>query len=221
MKLLSRVPLFATPRTAAYQAPPSTRFSRQEYWSGLPLPSPPNHTKYSIKANFAVAAAECPLYSLFLFNQQLLTASTCDSLPGYFLLPLLLGAGWKCQEVHAPRCRPFNQWSMWADILKIPCSLKQTEAYFTYSPRGPQWFVAWLLSVVPSHQSIWYWFLSLLSLTSLYPSSDYVPSKLLGTQILVSWSNSGEPKQWSLLFTYSFVTDNVSGTVSYYYSILL
>ena len=32
--------LFATPWTAAYQAPPSKGFSRQEYWSGLPLPSP-------------------------------------------------------------------------------------------------------------------------------------------------------------------------------------
>ena len=40
VKSLSRVRLFATPWTAAYQAPPSTGFSRQEYWSGLPLPSP-------------------------------------------------------------------------------------------------------------------------------------------------------------------------------------
>ena len=32
--------LLATPWTAAYQAPPSMGFSRQEYWSGLPLPSP-------------------------------------------------------------------------------------------------------------------------------------------------------------------------------------
>ena len=39
VKLLSRVWLLATPWTAAYQAPPSTRFSRQEYWSGVPLPS--------------------------------------------------------------------------------------------------------------------------------------------------------------------------------------
>ena len=38
-KLLSRVWLFTTPWTAAYQAPPSMGFSRQEYWSGLPLPS--------------------------------------------------------------------------------------------------------------------------------------------------------------------------------------
>ena len=40
VKSLSRVPFFATPWTVAYQAPLSMRFSRQEYWSGLPFPSP-------------------------------------------------------------------------------------------------------------------------------------------------------------------------------------
>ena len=40
VKSLSRVRLVATPWTAAYQAPPSVVFSRQEYWSGVPLPSP-------------------------------------------------------------------------------------------------------------------------------------------------------------------------------------
>ena len=40
VKSLSRVRRFATPWTVAYQAPPSMRFSRQEYWSGLPFPSP-------------------------------------------------------------------------------------------------------------------------------------------------------------------------------------
>ena len=44
-KSLSRVQLFATPWTAAYQTPPSIGFSRQEYWSGLPLPSPLDHQK--------------------------------------------------------------------------------------------------------------------------------------------------------------------------------
>ena len=38
VKLLSRVRLLATPWTAAYQAPPSMGFSKQEYWSGVPLP---------------------------------------------------------------------------------------------------------------------------------------------------------------------------------------
>ena len=33
-------PTLATPWTVAHQAPPSMRFSRQEYWSGLPFPSP-------------------------------------------------------------------------------------------------------------------------------------------------------------------------------------
>ena len=40
VKSLSHVRLLATPWTAAYQAPPSMGFSRQEYWSGVPLPSP-------------------------------------------------------------------------------------------------------------------------------------------------------------------------------------
>ena len=39
-KSLSRVRLLATPWTTAHQAPPSMGFSRQEYWSGVPLPSP-------------------------------------------------------------------------------------------------------------------------------------------------------------------------------------
>ena len=49
----SCIRLLATPWTAAYQAPPSMGFSRQEYWSGLPLPSPnlirvwPNQTEFT------------------------------------------------------------------------------------------------------------------------------------------------------------------------------
>ena len=40
VKSLSCVRLFATPWTVAYQVPPSMRFSRQKYWSGLQFPSP-------------------------------------------------------------------------------------------------------------------------------------------------------------------------------------
>ena len=49
VKSLSRVRLLATPLTAAYQAPPSMGFSRQEYWSGLPLPSPLHSTENNIQ----------------------------------------------------------------------------------------------------------------------------------------------------------------------------
>ena len=47
VKSLSHVRLLATPWTAAYQAPPSMGFSRQEYWSGVPLHSL-NHILFSI-----------------------------------------------------------------------------------------------------------------------------------------------------------------------------
>ena len=42
----SRVWLCATPWTTAYQAPPSMGFSRQQYWSGVPLPSPPEEYEF-------------------------------------------------------------------------------------------------------------------------------------------------------------------------------
>ena len=46
MKSLSPVRLLATPWTAAYQAPLSMGFSRQERWSGMPLPSPGMHEDF-------------------------------------------------------------------------------------------------------------------------------------------------------------------------------
>ena len=52
MKSLSRVRPSATPWTAAFQAPPSMGFSRQEYWSGVPLPSPTqNYTDRDINTD--------------------------------------------------------------------------------------------------------------------------------------------------------------------------
>ena len=49
VKSLSRVRLFATPWTVAYQAPPSMGFSRQEYRNGVPLPSPGEDVQEDIK----------------------------------------------------------------------------------------------------------------------------------------------------------------------------
>ena len=44
----SRVRLCVTPGTAAYQAPPSLGFSRQEHWSGLPFPSPMHESESEV-----------------------------------------------------------------------------------------------------------------------------------------------------------------------------
>ena len=49
VKWFSCVWLLATPRTAAYQAPPSMGFSRQEYWNGVPLSSPNTNTNMMFK----------------------------------------------------------------------------------------------------------------------------------------------------------------------------
>ena len=58
VKSLSRVRLLATPWTAAHQAPPSMGFSRQEYWSGVPLPSP-LHTLESTNLSYIVLTNGC------------------------------------------------------------------------------------------------------------------------------------------------------------------
>ena len=84
VKSLSRAQLFATPWTTAYQAPPSMGFSRQEYWNGMPLPSP----------NFTLSYAK--FYYLFTFSSEIiLLCVTCyqsaafhfilEKIPYYFL----------------------------------------------------------------------------------------------------------------------------------------
>ena len=58
VKSLSRVGLLATSWTAAYQAPPSMGFSSQEYWRGVPLPSPWGGLVQWKKHGFGVLAFE-------------------------------------------------------------------------------------------------------------------------------------------------------------------
>ena len=56
--MLSCVWLFVTPRTAAHQAPLSPEFYRQEYWSGLPFPSPGDLPKLGIEPRSPVLQAD-------------------------------------------------------------------------------------------------------------------------------------------------------------------
>ena len=70
---LSRVWLFVTPWTVAHQAPLSMEFSRQEYWSGLPFPSPGDLPNSGIEPGLLTLQAdslptEPPGKSLFLFK---------------------------------------------------------------------------------------------------------------------------------------------------------
>ena len=61
-KSLSRVRLLVTPWTAAYQAPPSMGFSRQEYWSGVPSPSPINRYLGCYKVDIFLSYLLIPLF---------------------------------------------------------------------------------------------------------------------------------------------------------------
>ena len=65
VKSLSCVRLFTTPWTEAYQAPPSMGFSRQEYWSGVPLPSP----KYIICELWPSTTAKIPEITMIIIGK--------------------------------------------------------------------------------------------------------------------------------------------------------
>ena len=78
VKSLNHVRLFKTPWTAAYQAPPSMGFSRQEYWSGVPLPSPELVLAiiYSCSQIFqAIFSCRCKHMPLFQFTELLVWGS--------------------------------------------------------------------------------------------------------------------------------------------------
>ena len=61
----------ATPWTAAYQAPLSLGFSRQEYWSGVPLPSPYASTAaYSALVVLGLGCSHCGMFFPFLFSSS-------------------------------------------------------------------------------------------------------------------------------------------------------
>ena len=102
VKSLSCVLLLATPWTAAYQAPPPMGFSRQEYWSGLPSPSPLSTftpALFPVCSSFPLPAPSlylwaCQLFFVILFIldlfilrlYQVFTVSELMYLPGEFLL---------------------------------------------------------------------------------------------------------------------------------------
>ena len=74
VKSLSHVRLSATPWTAAHQAPPSMGFSRQKYWTGMPLPSP-IYTLLGIKyiTNKSLRIAQETLFNALVMKRELCT----------------------------------------------------------------------------------------------------------------------------------------------------
>ena len=127
MKSLSHVRLLATPWTVAYQAPPSMGFSRQEYWSGVPLSSP--------KARSAAAAAKslqsCP--------------TLCDPIdgspPGSSVLGFSRQEHWSGLPFPSPVNESENEVTQSCPILCDPtdCSLPGSSVHGISQARVLEW----------------------------------------------------------------------------------
>ena len=141
MKSLSRVWLFQTPWTVARQASPSMGFSRQEYWSGLPFPSPGDLPDPGIKTRVSCMKAD-----------SLLSEQTGDPLKkNYFLkrekalnqpnlkkiLLLLLSLVFSEWIKTAPSCEPvgpgfdkdYSVWSVRCCIPWVPTVFQALASY--------------------------------------------------------------------------------------------
>ena len=77
VKSLSHVRLFVTPWSAVYQAPPFMGFSRQEYWSGVPLPSPQS----ILKEINPECLLEEPMLKLQYFGHLMQRAKSLEKTP--------------------------------------------------------------------------------------------------------------------------------------------
>ena len=183
-KPLSRVWLPATPWTAVYQAPPSMGFSRQEYWSGVPLPSPNNPNK--LMSKFPPGTDQF-LYPLSHLNpSKTLSSMQFLFLPSWFCLQLAPGGFLPYHSIlnslailmklslnlHFtwPLCHLKNinhsSWSFLLILLPLTCFLILTFNYKhllfclkCWSPQSliPRLLFSWILSfalLCPSHCSL-------------------------------------------------------------------
>ena len=100
VKSLSPVQLFATPSTVVYQASPSMGFFRQEYWSGLPFPSPGDLPDPGIEPRSPASSADA--LPSEPGNQSFLCSWPCDD-----ITRRQLSANQKEDPDHnLPRCHP-------------------------------------------------------------------------------------------------------------------
>ena len=108
VKLLSHVRLFTTPRTAAYQAPLSLGFSRQESWSGLPLPSPVTNLDGILKSRDVTLLTKIHLVKVMIFP---VVMYRCES--------------WIIKKAECQRIDAFELWC-WRSLLRVPWTARKS-----------------------------------------------------------------------------------------------
>ena len=102
VKSLSRVRLLVTPWTAAHQGPPSIGFSRQEHWSGVPLPSPMTSLGSILKSRDITLSTKVCLVKAMVFPVVMFG---CQS--------------WTIKKTECRRNDAFKLWC-WRRFLRVP-----------------------------------------------------------------------------------------------------
>ena len=102
VKSLSRVRLLATPWTAAFQAPLSMGFSKQEYWNGLPFPSPMTNLDSILKSRDITLSTKVHLVKAMVFP---VVMYGCES--------------WTIKKAECRRINAFELWC-WRRLLRVP-----------------------------------------------------------------------------------------------------
>ena len=108
VKSLSRVRLFETPRTAAYQTPPSIGFSRQEYWSGVPLPSLMTNLDSILKSKDNTWPTKVHLVKAMVLP---VVMYGCES--------------WTIKKAERQRIGAFELWC-WRRLLRVPWTARRS-----------------------------------------------------------------------------------------------
>ena len=111
VKSPSHVRLFATPWAAAHQAPPPTGFSRQEYWSGVPLPSPDPSLVYV--AGRAFCSYRFGLNNCVLVPKGQLHAVNCWTV----YISLISNWKWALENVFSVQQRQILMWNISNETL--------------------------------------------------------------------------------------------------------
>ena len=107
VKSLSHVRLFTTPWTAAHQAAPSMGFSRQEYWSGVPLPSPNLYGYIALKSSEMALLTKVHIGKAMVFP---VIMHGCES--------------WTIKKDEHRRIDAFELWC-WRRLLRVPWTARR------------------------------------------------------------------------------------------------
>ena len=108
VKSLNHVQLLATPWTAAYQTPPSMGFSRQEYWSGVPLPSPRTNLDSILKRRDITLSTKIHLVKAMVFP---FVMYGCES--------------WTIKKAEHQRIDAFEL-QYWRRLLRVPWTARRS-----------------------------------------------------------------------------------------------